>query len=302
MVQLPDIRERLRRGPPLLLDGATGTELERRGFSLASPLWSAAVLEERPELLSRIHRDYVAAGAEIITANTFRTHRRNLAAAGIEDRAEELTRQAVRLARAATQESSRPVWIAGSQSPLEDCYSPDRTPREKLLKAGHRLMSDCLADVGVDLILVETQMTIREAEIAASAATETGLPVIVSFVIDRSGKLLSGESLTDAVRRVSRFGLAGIGVNCLPVSAVREALCSLKSASSGTPVGVYANTGWMDAEGNWSDTEATDPQYYARQAQDWIAMGARFVGGCCGTTPEHIRQLHRLINQAAPAF
>src|SRR5688572_4873968 len=102
------------------MDGALGTELARRGLALDSKLWSAAALRDAPRLVQDIHRDYALAGAELLTANTFRTHRRNLDAAGLGDRAFDLTKTAVDLARSAADQSSLPVWVAGSQAPLAD--------------------------------------------------------------------------------------------------------------------------------------------------------------------------------------
>src|SRR5207253_2975605 len=112
-------------GRPILLDGATGTELERRGFALEKPGWSARAIDEAPELLQTIHRDYVEAGAEIITANTFRLHRRNLAAWGAEEEQPRLVGKAVELARRA---AGGRALVAASLAPLGDCYSPDEVP------------------------------------------------------------------------------------------------------------------------------------------------------------------------------
>jgi len=199
---IPTLRERLTNPRPILLDGATGTELNRRGVSTELPLWSTRALLDAPQTLLEVHRDYVNAGAEILTANTFRTYRRNLEPAGLGDRAAKLTTQAVEIARDA---ANGRAWVVGSQPPLEDCYSPELTPDDDALWREHAEMSRNLASAGVDGILVETQHTIREAVAATNAATETGLPLMVSFVCGNDGRLLSGESLSVRQDEFNRF-------------------------------------------------------------------------------------------------
>ncbi len=190
--------ERLRSGPPLLLDAAMGTELQRRDAKTTLPLWSAQTLIDDPELVWTIHGDEVAAGAEIVTANTFRTHARTLGKAGLEARAGELSALAVRLAHQAASVPGREVFVAGSLSPLEDCYRPDLVPEQAAVEREHAAQARFLAESGVDLILAETHNSIREAVAATRAAKATGVPVVVSLVTDGSGRLLSGESLGDA--------------------------------------------------------------------------------------------------------
>ena len=156
--------ERLTRGAPLLLDGATGTELERRGVATPLPLWSAPALFEAPEVLAAIHSDYAAAGVEVLTANTFRTQRRTLARGGWGDRAEQATQRAVEIARgAATRAAARP-FVVGSAPPLEDCYRPDLVPDAESLAREHAEHAIHLAGAGVDAALVETMNTVRSEE------------------------------------------------------------------------------------------------------------------------------------------
>lgn len=295
-----EILERLQSGPPLLLDGPTGTELQRRGVSTEGPQWSAAALVTAPEVVAQIHADYVAAGAEVLTANSFRTHRLNLASRGWEDRAAELTTEAVRLARRAATAVQRPVWVAGSQAPIADCYTPDLTPQEVVLAAEHLRMAEQLAAAGVDLILVETHPTLREALAATRAALSTGVPVVTSFVCGPAGRLLSGESLGEAAAEVARLPVAAVCVNCIVAETVLEAVRVLRAAVGGRcAVGAYANVGFLSPERGWVQTESVDPRVYQRQAAQWLTAGARLMGSCCGTTPEHIRCLAELL-QTSP--
>lgn len=280
---------------PVLLDGATGTELTRRGIDTSLPLWSAAALRDAPDVVRQIHQDYVAAGAEVITANTFRTHERSLAAGGLAGQAAQWTAVAVELARDAAQGRA---YVAGSQAPLEDCYEPQRTPPKDALQAEHAAMAANLAAAGVDMILVETQPTIREAVAAARAAIATGLPVLVSLVCGSDGKLLSGETVADAVAAVRPLGPDAIMVNCCPAPQVLHLLRVLEAAAPDLPRGAYANIGELDPVQGWRNTGAEDAEQYANWAGEWLKAGAQLIGGCCGTTPEHIRLLRKLLDGA----
>lgn len=294
----PHFRDRLREGPPLLLDGATGTELTRRGVDTGLPMWSAKALLHAPDTLVAIHGDYVEAGAEIITANTFRTHQRSLAAAGHGDKAATLTARAVQLAREATAMiptgGARSVYVAGSMAPLEDCYSPHLVPDSGALATEHGEMAAALADAGADLLLVETMNTIREAAAAAQAAVATGLPVLVGLVCGRDGKLLSGESVPDAAGKLVGLGVDGLLINCSPTPVLGAALAALAAATD-LPIGAYGNVGYADDKVGWVNTDSVDPDAYARHAEAWLDLGARVIGSCCGTGPAHTAALRASI-------
>jgi S-methylmethionine-dependent homocysteine/selenocysteine methylase len=285
------LRERLGAGPPLLLDGATGTELERRGVRTGLPLWSTHALLEAPETLRAVHADYARAGAEVITANTFRTQGRTLLRAepglALAERDATLTAQAVALARQGVLDAGSGAWIAGSAPTLEDCYRPDLVPDPACLTAEHARHVANLVAAGVDLILVETMNSIREALAAGEAAAASGLPFVISFVSWRDARLLSGEGLAEAIEAVRTLSPLAVGVNCLPPSAVPPCLDVLRRAA--LPFGVYANLGEPEDETGFARSEDCPPARFASIAASWRDAGARFVGGCCGTTPAHIR-------------
>ena len=290
------LRQRLRVGAPILLDGALGTELERRGSPTTLPLWSTHALLRDPELVLRVHADYVAAGAEVLTADTFRTQRRVLARAGIGEQARELTLLAVSLARRASEGqpsrspgARRRVSVVGSAPTLEDCYRPDLVPDAQALAREHAEHAANLALAGVDAILIETMNTIREAVAAARAARAASLPFLVSFACWEGDALLGGEALAEALAAVAAEGPLALLVNCLPASNVSACLPALRAA--GLPFGVYANLGAPGVTSGAGRTEHYDPDAFAERAELWIRAGARIVGGCCGTTPEHIRAI-----------
>lgn len=286
------------RSQRLILDGATGTELNRRNVDTGLPLWSAgALLNERDSgILREIHRDYLDAGADIITTNTFRTHRRALALSGNAGRALELTRRAVEVAREAIDSAagSSPKFIAGSISTLEDCYEPGSVPPDEQLRSEHGERVDHLFQSGVDFFLVETINSIREAYVIATLAARTELPVVVSFVCDRDGRLLSGETLTAAADVLLPLGICAIGANCSPTPDLAKPLAELGSACGRDfPLLAYGNIGYSDEKVGWINTDSESPEIYRQHAIHW---NAKIIGGCCGTTPEHIRRLSKDVD------
>jgi homocysteine S-methyltransferase len=295
----------------LLLDGALGTELARRGIDTTLPLWSARALIDSPEVVAQIHHDYLLAGAQVLTANTFRTNPRTLRRAGIADGGRELTHKAVAIAKRAIANwrleigrqspisNFQTLLVAGSMAPAEDCYSPELVPSDEELREEHGALARNLADAGCDLILVETMNTIREAAIAAQSAASTGLPLWVSFTLNERNDLLSGETLADAVQAVLPFQPQAVLVNCIPVAQIASALSVLRDAThlrgaSHLSLGAYGNVGHVDDEVGWTLTHAVSPSAYAEAAKEWRALGATIIGGCCGTMPAHIAAVARM--------
>ncbi|MGC4746923.1 homocysteine S-methyltransferase family protein [Micromonospora sp. DT201] len=252
-------------GAPLLLDGGLATELQRAGLSVCSPWWTTAALRDESDrrLLRQVHAAYVAARADVLTANTFRTNLRALERAGVSaELAVTYVQRAVADAVAASKTADRQVSVAASVAPLEDCYQPSLVPDDRTLRVEHDWLLGALADTEVDLILVETMNTSREALTAARASTRRGLRTFVSFVCGDGGRLLSGEPIADAARRVE-------DANVEDRSSLPENM----------PVDQYVPV-------------RDGPDGFAGTAADWVEryqLGV--VGGCCGTTPEHIEAL-----------
>jgi S-methylmethionine-dependent homocysteine/selenocysteine methylase len=291
------IRNRLLRGDLVLLDGALGTELARRGVPTPLPLWSAAAVLSTPEAVRQIHEEYILAGADVITAGTFRTTPRAMAKAGRAGEAERVLAQAVALAREARRRvaPSRQVIIAGSIAPLEDCYRPDLAPPAEVAEREHAELAVMLARAGVDAILIETMNTIGEARAAVHSAKSTGLAVLVSFICRSEQQLLSGESLAEGVRAVEAWKPDAVLVNCTAPEIARGCLDTLAVATR-LSRGAYANAGSPDlAGGTWTHDPAWTPEEFAKIAAEWVRHGAQIVGGCCGTTPAHIRAIRAAL-------
>ena len=280
--------------PIMLLDGATGTELGRRGVDISLPLWSARAITDAPEVIADIQRDYLLAGADMITANTFRTHRRSLAKAGLADRAEELTRRAVEIAMEARDRHNPDALVVGSVAPLEDCYTPELSPDGETCATEHGELMAQLLDAGVDGLLIETQNTLREAEAAAQQAARLAPGRwMISFCMKHDGPpgmLLSGESIADLLSTLS--GAHAVGINCTaaPTTEAQVKLLRLLLPVHQRIV-VYANVSKATRNGGWETTDAVDPQIYANYAARWIAAGASVIGGCCGTRPDMIKAI-----------
>lgn len=275
-----------------------GTELHRMGVDISLPLWSARALMTTPHVVRNIHFWYLHAGADVITTNTFRTNIRTFRNAGIAGRWEEMNLRAVQLAYEARERYRivRPVAIAGSIAPVEDCYAPQLVPEDTLLEDEHGTQAALLAGMGVDLLLIETINTIREGVVAARACAETGKDFAVSWLCDSEGRLLSGEPLRDAAMAVMPFNPAAILVNCVPVTHMHVPLSTLLQTVN-VPVGCYANTGTPTRDGT-EIRHDTSLEGYADLALSWADAGARLIGGCCGTTPEHIAMICDLVRPA----
>jgi S-methylmethionine-dependent homocysteine/selenocysteine methylase len=287
------LKSRLNRGELIVLDGAMGTELTRRGVPTPLPLWSAQALLSSPDTVRAIHEDYVRAGADVLTANTFRTTPRTLAKEGRAAEAERLTELAIRIAREAAQRArgARDAMVAGALAPLEDCYRSDLAPPPDVAEREHAEQAVRLARQGVDLILIETMNTVAEARAAVRGAKGAGVPVLVSFLCKSPREIWSGESLGDAVRAVEPFKPDAILVNCIPPEWAGDCLGEMSRVTR-LPIGCYPNAGAPNmAEGTWQFDPAWTPQRLAEAAVGWVSRGAQIVGGCCGVGPDHIRAL-----------
>lgn len=262
--------------------------------------WTGKALLTAPPVVRELHEDYLRAGADVVTTNTFRTNVRAVASAGVRETFEELTEIAVRLAREARDNVAPGHWVAGSIGPVESCYSPGRVPDQRSLRREHGAMVRTLAAAGVDLIILETMNTAREAAIAARETARAGAPFMVSFTLGaKDGQLLSGEDLSAAVAGVAEHGPLAVLLNCCHPAVIGPALRQLPAVLSGTGIlyGGQAHLALPPPGITWEYPGNCSVQEYAAYAQGWVDQGARVVGGCCGTTPAYIAALGRLRDQ-----
>lgn len=291
-----------------ILDGPMGTELLARGVVTPLPGWSAHALETAAEVVRAIHADYAAAGAEVLTTNTFRARERVFG-----ERWEEMVRIAVGLALDAQRgtahravapgETARRAVpagegprVAGSVAPLEDCYRPEMSPAgddPDAARREHGEMVRVLVDAGCDLILCETFSHVGEGLIAVDEAAGTGVETWAAFTPGYKCDLLTERELGEAGREAVKRGASAVLVNCAPASRTLGYVQALLDATSGdVPVGAYANAGEAEEKMGWR-SGADEPARYADASETWIEAGAGIVGSCCGTGVGHIAELAR---------
>jgi S-methylmethionine-dependent homocysteine/selenocysteine methylase len=306
-VSYAPIRTKLTAGEVVLLDGAIGTEILRREAT-----WADHQLQSRPELVRGIHASYLGAGADVISTNTFQLsrrsfaqhfkdaeHMRHIGAPDLETRWSDLLRAGVRLAQEARRAAgaAETVAVAGAMTTLEWCFRPDLAPSTQVAQSEYHEIAEVFAAAGCDLLLVETVNSVREAVAAAQAARAVGLPYWIAFVPDEAGDLFSGETLADACLALEPLQPDALLVNCAPPADIEAGLRALLSHSS-LPIGAYPHIGRFDPP-EWLFSNDYPPTHYLELARGWIASGARIVGGCCGTTPEHIGVLRELRSGVA---
>ena len=274
----------------VLADGATGTELRAHGWRGASAL---AVIE-RPELVRRLHEDYIAAGADLILTNTFIANGSQLENSGLANRVRDVNFQAARLARDAREVSGRSVFIGGSVGPI----GRDIVVGRWTLADAHRAFVEqigALVEGGVDALVMETFPNLVEAQEALRAAREvTDLPVVVmlNFNVDLASS--AGEEPEEIARTLSAAGANVVGVNCGVGPQAGLDVLQRMAAAATAPLAVKPNAGLPRVVEDRL-IYPSEPAYFADFALRAKDLGAMFIGGCCGTTPEHLRAMREAL-------
>jgi len=289
------VMEVLARGEIVLCDGAFGTMLQARGLPPGTipEAWNA----ERPDAVRSVHEAYIAAGSQIVTANTFGGNRYRLKDAGLLDRHDELNRLGIEATRAAAGED---VWVGASVGPTGQLMQPVGDLAVAEAEAAYAAQCAVLARAGADIILIETQHDIEEACAAIRAAkAETGLPVFCTFAFNARGRTMMGLRPQDAARRAKEAGADVVGANC---GEGPEAVLAAMQAMAGVselPLMAQANAGLPKADAHGQGSWDVTPEAMAEHVRAYIALGTRVVGGCCGTTPEHIAAIARMLRSDA---
>ena len=286
-----------------ILDGAMGSELIRWGMELPEHIWSAAANLTNPELVLKIHREYVDAGADYITANTFRTTPRafgkldSLVAGFVEVNKKDAVLNsrnslftAVELAKEAARNS---VKVLGSIASLEDCYSPELFPGKNTAITEFRQLGGWLSDAGVDILLLETMNSIAEAEAGLIALQSFELPIWVSFVMKDDEHLLSGDLLLDALTLLQDHSVNTVLLNCNPLQRTEKVMILLTENWTGK-WGIYPNLGIGEPSPNGRITKYESMEKFTALMEKAIDLGASVVGACCGSTPEQISEISKI--------
>ena len=296
------LRDTMKRGGVVILDGGIGTEILRRNVT-----WADHQLATKPEFVRGIHEDYIRAGADVISTNSFQlsrralynhfrddAHREHIGAKDLPDRAGKLLAASVRLAVEAREKAAvkRPVAVAAAITTLEWCFRPDLVPKDEQARREYRELFGIVKDAGADLVLFETVNSIPEANVAAEVARELKLPCWVGFVPAKTGKLFTGELLGDAVEAMAKRDVDAVLLNCAPPDDITTGMKELQPRAK-VPTGVYAHIGRFNPP-EWMFTDEYPPAKYQKECAGWKQTGARILGGCCGTTPDHIAALQAL--------
>ena len=283
-----------------LLDGGLGQEIQKRTNRPAHPLWSAKVMMEQPDIVREVHRDFIKAGARIITVNSYTLTPARLQRDGQLEWLEPLHRQALSIAKAAATEKEG-VQVAGCLPPLIGSYTTDERSYDSIKQEYDQLVA--LQAESVDLFIAETLSSIREGVAAVRAAKASGKPVLLSFSLsdEQPLTLRSGEPVSAALEAAEAERPDGFLFNCSFPEAIAEGIAYLKDQTH-LPYGGYANAfssvaplkpgGTVDALQARTDVSK---QTYAAQVLQWVSDGATIIGGCCEVGPDYIAHLQDVL-------
>ncbi len=290
----------------VVLDGGMGRELQRSGAPFRQPEWSALALSEAPEAVVGVHASFIAAGAQVITSNSYAVVPFHIGEERFAREGRQLAETAGKLARTAADASAQPVQVAGSLPPLFGSYRPDLFQPERVAEVLTPLLEGLAPHV--DLWLAETQSSIAEVRAIHAHLPADGKSFWVSFTlqdedIDDTPRLRSGEPVAEAIKVVAGLGVSAVLFNCSQPEVIGAAVDVARSVIEGLNVdiaiGAYANAfPPQPKEATANDgldelREDLDPPGYLAWARDWRQRGASLIGGCCGIGPEHIAELKR---------
>ncbi len=306
------LEARLQDASPLLIDGGTGTEIERFGAAMHDKVWSARASLTDPDIVRSVHRAYLEAGAELVIANTYPANRHVMAGAGLAEEFEPANRSAVELAcEARDQElkaagdAGKAIWVAGSMSTTTFTGGLDlaRIEEDGNPGSGYRAQAAVLADAGADLLILEMMRDVTETRLCLDAALETGLPVWLGFSVERgpAGALCffgSEDSFVEgAVEVLAGRRPQAVGVMHSQLELTPDALDALAVCWDG-PLFAYPHHGVFEMP-NWRFDDTLEPAEFAAAAMGWVGQGVRAVGGCCGIRPRHIAALRTALDTRA---
>lgn len=291
----------------ILLDGGMGQELYRRGIRGDELLWSATALIEAPEAVRDIHIEFIEAGAQVITTNTYSTKPARLSRVGLDDQIEPLNRLACELALEAREKAGKPDVKIAASIPPQYSYRPDIVIDPGIMRAEYEIMVELL-NPHVDLFLCETMTDAAEARAATTACAKTGKPVWCAWTFkdDASGHLRNGDTVADTVAAMKDIAIEAYMVNCCAPEGVAAIVSQLRREASetGQIIGAYAN-GFTFIPDQWQAGKIQDlgvrrdlsPSDYCKFVAQWIEAGTGIVGGCCEIGPYHIRAIHQMLGR-----
>ena len=290
------LMQRIADGERILIDGATGTELEVRGVPRVPNGWNSGGASTHPDVLRQVHEDYISHGAEIVISNTFATGRNVMRDAGVEDQFEFFNRRGVELPIEARERRQTPnVLVAGG---ISHWSFTDNDPSLAELRANTVEQARIMAAAGADLLMLEMMATIDRLLVVLEAAQTSELPVWVGLTCERdeqgTARLLKGEKLVDAMAAIQDKEVPLVSVMHTRTEDVDACLDVVQASWSG-PIGVYAHTGDFTEGAKFLARGVIPPKDYAAAAQGWLQRGVQVIGGCCGIGVDHIAMLSGVV-------
>ncbi|MFH0733677.1 MAG: homocysteine S-methyltransferase family protein [bacterium] len=279
-------------GKPLLLDGANGSLIEQLGGKIDKYLWSSLSNLTNPDIVCDVHKNYIKSGANIITTNTFRTNPAayNKSGLNIIDY-ENFVKISVNLAKKSVLNNN--VFIAGSNSPAEDCYKKERDLNSHQLEYNHKKHIELLWNNGVDFILNETQSHFDEISIICKFCHSAKIPYVISLYFNENLTILSGETLKEIIDYIMVYAPIAISFNCISSKIFKKVKPQLYADLLN---GFYFNCG-EDNSSNKIKCIVTE-ETYTKIAKKFINKNTMFLGACCGSNYKHIIKLRELIDES----
>jgi len=294
------IKNKIENREIVLLDGGTGSEIERQGVTMDDLAWCGIAHMQHPDIVRKVHESYINAGADIIIANTFGTAPHVIMRLGLEEKIIEINSEAVKIAQQASDNSGKEVCVAASMSSMPAFDSPG-IPTERKFFAGYRRQAEIIAEAGAELIICEMMMDIDSARMVVEAANCVGLPVWIGFSVsvnaqkqltnynDIQGFEFETMPFEKMANDILALGCDVAGIMHSRVDHIEAALVALAELRDG-PMFAYAESGhFVPPSWHFEDTISTEE--YTEYALKWIDKGAQIAGGCCGIGPEHIKAL-----------
>lgn len=283
---------RIKNNQVLLADGATGTNLIARGLpgGVTAETW----VIEQPERIIQLHKDFINAGAAIILTSTFSATSIRLSGSSLEGKAEDINRRAVRLAKTAIEDSQ--VYIAGSLGPVGQLLKPYGPLEYEDVRTAYSQQARSLSEAGADLLVVETQFDLAEIKAAIEGIRAvSSLPLVVSLSYDRGKRTMMGISPFQAGKELEDLPIDVIGINC--GRSLEENLQNLIDLRQITkkPIWFKPNAGLPHLDSLGKTVYDVTPERMGSLASSWVTAGAQIVGGCCGTSPEHLAEISKNV-------
>lgn len=291
--------QRVRDGEILVSDGATGTNLLARGLPRGTV--AEAWLFEKPDAIIQLHKDFLAAGADILLTNTFGASPLRLEAVDLPQSVNEVNQRAVLLARQSTEIVERQVYVGGSIGPCGQLMKPYGLLNEDQVFQSFLEQSRELVAAEVDFIILETQFDLKEATLAVKAVREISakIPLVCSFSYDRGVHTMMGVTATKMAKAFEGLRVDVMGINCgHSLDHNLQALKELRAATD-LPIWFKPNAGLPKVDPQGNTYYDLSPQEMGARVTEWLQAGAAIVGGCCGTTPEHLAEIAKAVHTLA---